>query len=406
MGNLTPAAIKAKLRQPGRHGDGKGLYLEVAPPRRDRGENALGSASWIVRVQKNGKRRDIGLGSFDKVSLARARQLAVEVRSQVEAGIDPVAERRKSAGIPTFKQAAALVHAENKATWRNDKHGAQWLSSLEAHAFPQIGDVSVAEITSGQVRDLLVAIWLTKHETAKRVRQRIGTVIDWAVAKGYREASLPMGVINKALPKAAKGGHHAALSWAELPTFMSRLRERETWGRLALEAAVLTAARSGEVREAVWSEVDLETALWTIPAARMKAKREHVVPLSPSAVAVFTRARELKTAGQKHIFSGAKPEKPMSDMTLTKALRDMGETCTAHGFRSTFRDWVAEATSFPGELAEAALAHVIGDKTVAAYHRGTMLEKRRSLMNAWDSYAAGENKIVTLALSQTSPARA
>jgi integrase len=396
MGNLTPAGIKAKLREPGRYGDGKGLYLEVAAPSAKPGHRdaGIGSASWIVRVQKNGRRRDIGLGSFDKVPLARARQLAIEVRSQVEAGIDPVAERRKSAGIPTFRQAAALVHAENRATWRNDKHGAQWLSSLEAHAFPHIGELSIAEVASGQVRDLLVAIWLTKHETAKRVRQRIGTVIDWAVAKGYRDASLPMGVINKALPKAGKGGHHAALSWAELPDFMARLREKETWGRLALEAAILTAARSGEVREAVWSEVDLEKALWTIPASRMKAKREHVVPLSPAALAVFKRAQELQTAGQKYIFSGAKAEKPMSDMTLTKALRDMGETCTAHGFRSTFRDWVAEATSYPGDLAEAALAHVIGNKTVAAYHRGTMLDKRRGLMGAWASYAAGREEVV------------
>jgi integrase len=396
MGNLTPAGIKALLRKPGRYGDGKGLYLEVAPSKQPI-ENAPGSASWIVRVQKNGRRRDIGLGSFDKVPLARARQLATDVRSQVEAGIDPVAERRKAAGIPTFRQAAAIVHSENKATWRNGKHGAQWLSSLEAYAFPHIGDLSVANVTSGQVRDLLVSIWLTKNETARRVRQRIATVIDWAVAKGYREASLPMTVINKALPKAGKGGHHAAMPWADLPGFMVRLREKETWGRLAVEATILTAARSGEIREAAWSEVDLEKAVWTIPARRMKAGREHVVPLSPAAVALFERAHELRSGGQKHIFAGANPEKPMSDMTLTKVLRDMGEAFTVHGFRSTFRDWVAEATSFSSDLAEAALAHVVGDKTVAAYQRGTMLEKRRVLMSAWGSYAGGEKKVVTLA---------
>lgn len=391
MGKLTTTGLKAKVRKPGRYGDGKGLYLEVG---------TSGSASWIVRVQKQGKRRDIGLGSFDKVPLALARQRAGEARSQIEAGLDPVAERRKSAGIPTFRQAAAIVHAENKASWRNSKHGAQWLSTLEAYAFPHIGDLSVADVSAGQVRDLLVAIWLTKNETARRVRQRIATVIDWAVAKGYREVSLPMAVINKALPKAGKGGHHAALPWAGLPDFMARLREKETWGRLALEATILTAARSGEIREATWDEVDLEKAIWTVPAERMKAGREHVVPLSPAAIALFKRARDLRSVGQKFIFSGAKPDKPMSDMTLTKALRDMGETCTAHGFRSTFRDWVAEATSFSGELAEAALAHVIGDKTVAAYQRGTMLEKRRGLMNAWSDYASGTKNVVILASSR------
>jgi integrase len=319
----------------------------------------------------------------------------------VEAGVDPVAERRKAAGIPTFRQAAAIVHGEHKAAWRNSKHGAQWLSTLEAYAFPQIGEISVADVTGGQVRDLLAAIWLTKNETARRVRQRIATIIDWAVGKGYRESSLPMTAINKALPRAAKGGHHAAMAWADLPAFMKDVRARESWGRLALEAAILTAARSGEIREATWPEVDLERRLWTIPANRMKAGREHVVPLSPAAVAVFERAYDLRRAGQRYIFSGAKSDKPMSDMTLTKVLRDMKESCTVHGFRSTFRDWVAEATNFPGELAEAALAHAIPDKTVAAYQRGTMLEKRRTLMAAWADYCGGsEKKVISLAVAK------
>jgi len=384
MSGLTAVAIKAKLRTPGRHGDGKGLYLQV-------GET--GSASWIVRVQKNGKRRDIGLGSFDKVSLARARQLASDVRTQVEAGIDPRTERKKAAGIPTFKEAAIIVHGERKAMWRNSKHGAQWLSTLETYAYGQIGDVAVSEVNGGQVRDLLAEIWLEKNETARRVRQRIAAVIDWAVGKGYREASLPMAAINKALPKAAKRGHHAALAWADLPTFMANLRGKDfSWGRLGLEAAILTATRSGEIREATWDEVDLEKALWAIPAARMKAGREHVVPLSPAAVAVFQSAYDRKAASQKYIFAGTKHGKPMSDMTLGKALKDMGESVTVHGFRSTFRDWVAEDTQFSGDLAEAALAHVIADKTVAAYQRGTMLDKRRILMNTWAEYAGGNKK--------------
>lgn len=392
MGSLTAVAIKAKLRKPGRHGDGKGLYLEVAES---------GSASWIVRVQKSGKRRDIGLGGLDKVTLARARQLAIDVRMQVEAGLDPRVERRKAAGIPTFREAALIVHGENKATWRNSKHGAQWLSTLETYAFRQIGDIAVSEINGGQVRDLLVEIWLEKNETARRVRQRIATVIDWAVGKGYRDASLPMTAINKALPKAGKRGHHAALPWADLPAFMAKLRGKDmSWGRLALEAAILTATRSGEIREATWEEVDLEKAIWTIPADRMKAGREHVVPLSPAAQAAFTRAHELRLGGQKYIFSGAKRDKPMSDMTIAKALRDMGESATVHGFRSTFRDWVAEDTQFSSDLAEASLAHAIADKTVAAYQRGTMLEKRRILMSAWADYAAGDAKVVSITSSK------
>lgn len=381
MGNLTATAVKAALGKPGRYSDGDGLILEVSSP---------GSGSWLVRVQKDGRRRDVGLGSAKKVTLADARTAAGKVRSQVAAGIDPVAERRKAREVPTFRKAAALVHAEQKKAWRNSKHGAQWLSSLETYAFPTIGDLPVNAVEAFHVRDLLAAIWLTKNETARRVRQRVTAIVDWAVAKGFREASLPMPVINRALPKVTeKRGHHAALPYADVPDFMVRLRERETWGRLALEAAILTATRSGEVRGATWEEVDLEAALWTIPASRMKAKRDHVVPLSPAAVAIFKRARALQSEGAKFIFEGSKPDKPMSDMTLTKVLRDMEAGCTAHGFRSTFRDWVAETTAFPGELAEAALAHVIGDKTEAAYRRGNLLEKRRGLMDAWADYCGG-----------------
>lgn len=381
MRKLTATGAKAAMSKPGRHGDGDGLFLEVGKS---------GSASWIVRVQKGGKRRDIGLGSAKKVTLARARDLASAARIQVEAGIDPVAERRKAAGVPTFRQAATLFHGEQKKAWANGKHRDQWLSTLTAYAFPSIGDVPVNEVEASQVRDLLAAIWLTKNETARRVRQRVSAVIDWSVGKGFREAALPMAVINRALPKVAeKGGHHAALAYTDLPAFMARIRERETWGRLALEAAVLTAARSGEIREATWSEVNLDTGLWSIPAARMKAKREHVVPLSPAAVAVLRRARALNSEGARFIFEGMKPDKPMSDMTLTKVLRDMEAGCTAHGFRSTFRDWVAETTNYPGELAEAALAHAIPNKVEAAYRRGNLLEKRRALMNAWADYCGG-----------------
>ena len=382
MGNLTATAVKA-ANEPGRYQDGDGLALLVGK---------RGGKSWMVRIQKDGRRRDIGLGSAAKVSLKLARERAASVRSQVEAGIDPIAERRKAAGVPTFREAAASVHAEHKGGWKNAKHRKQWLSTLETYAFPAFGDRSIALVDAPAVRDALVAIWLKKPETARRLRQRICTVIDWAVAKGYREAALPMPVIDKALPKQrVKPKHHAALPYAGLPDFMAALRARETMGRLALEAVILTAARSGEVRLAEWSELDLDAATWTVPAERMKAGREHVVPLSPQAVALFKRMKPHKRGDSDLVFPGMRRGKPLSDMPLTKALRDMGRTVTAHGFRSTFRDWVAEQTTWPAELAEAALAHVVSDKTVAAYQRGTMLEKRREMMAAWAHFAEGES---------------
>lgn len=374
MTRLSALSIKA-ARTPGRYGDGDGLYLVVA-----RG----GGKSWIVRVQKNGRRRDIGLGSAAKVSLKLARERAAMVRSQVEVGIDPVLQRRRAAGIPTFKEAARLVHAEHKLGWKNGKHQAQWLSTLENYAFPAFGDVSIAGVDAPAVRDALSAIWLTKPETARRLRQRINTVIDWAVAKGYRDASLALAVIDKALPRQrTRVKHHAAMPYAEIPAFLQRLRERESMGRSALEAAILTAARSGELRGATWDEVDLEAKLWTIPASKMKAKREHVIPLSDAAAALFSRVRPLRRLNCNLVFPGTGKGKQLSDMTLTKAMRDLGRTETVHGFRSSFRDWVAEQTRFPREIAEVALAHVNSDKTEAAYLRSDLREQRRELMQSW-----------------------
>ena len=384
MGKLTATAVKA-ANEPGRYGDGDGLALLIGK---------RGGKSWIVRVQKDGKRRDIGLGSAAKVPLKLARERANTVRAQIEVGIDPVAERRKVAGVPTFREAAALVHAEHKSAWKNGKHRAQWLSTLDTYTFPAFGDVSVAQVGAPAVRDALAEIWLTKPETARRLRQRIRTVIDWAVAKGYRDGPLAMAVIDKALPRQRERvKHHKAVPHAELPEFLSALRERETMGRLALEAVILTAARSGELRLATWQELDLEAATWTVPAERMKAGREHVVPLSAPAVALFEKMKAHRRGDTDLVFPGAKRGKPLSDMTLTKALRYMGRSETAHGFRSTFRDWVAEETTWPADLAEAALAHVVSDKTVAAYQRGSMLEKRRELMAAWAGYCEGTGDI-------------
>ena len=393
MGNLTATSVKA-ASEPGRYGDGDGLFLLIGK---------RGGKSWMVRVQKDGRRRDIGLGSASKVPLKLARVRASEVREQIEAGIDPVAERRKAAGIPTFQEAAKQVHAEHKASWKNAKHKAQWINTLEAYAFPAFGDRSVGQVDAAAVRDALAAIWLEKPETARRLRQRIRTVIDWAVAKGYREAALPMPVIDKALPKQrARVRHHAAVPYADMPAFMAKLRKRESMGRLALEAVILTAARSGEVRMATWGELDLDAGIWTIPGERMKAGREHVVPLSPPALKLFERMKEHRRDDSEAalVFPGLKRDKPLSDMTLTKAMRDMGHTATPHGFRSTFRDWVAEQTTWPAELAEAALAHVVSDKTVAAYQRGSMLEKRRELMAAWAEFCEGASGGIVIRLAK------
>lgn len=380
MGKKTAISLKA-AKSPGRYGFGDGLFLVVG---------TRGGRSWVVRVQKDKRRRDIGLGSESKVPLKLARERAAAVRQQIELGIDPVAERAKLAGIPTFSAAVKMVHAENEPSWKNAKHAAQWINTLETYAVPAFGNRSVAEVDAAAVRDCLAAIWLTKPETARRLRQRINTVIDWAVAKGYRESGLALPVIDKALPKQrAKPKHHAALPYAELPVFTRKLRETESMGRLALEAVILTAARSGEVRLMTWGELDLAAATWTIPAERMKAGREHVVPLSAQALALFERMKAHRRDYTDLVFPGQKRGKPLSDMTLTKALRDMGVAVTAHGFRSTFRDWVAEETNWPSDLAEAALAHVVSDKTVAAYQRGTMLEKRRELMAAWAAYCEG-----------------
>jgi integrase len=384
MAKLNPVQLKS-LNAPGRYMDGDGLMLEVKPS---------GAKSWVVRLQSGGKRRDYGLGSLKDVGLSEARDLARDYRRQLRQGIDPLASRRKAEATPTFEVAARAVHEEHKRGWRNGKHGAQWLATLKAYAFPSIGSLSVDAITTGQVRDLLAEIWLLKPETARRVRQRVGTVLDYAHGKGWREPFV-MAAVNKALPKQPrKTGRFAAMPFSDVPAFVAKLREGTSMGRLALEALILTAARSGEIRGAKWGEIDLERATWTVPAERMKAGKEHVVPLSEPATAIFKRAVELRIGGSDLVFPGAARGKPLSDMTLLKVLRDMKMKATVHGFRSAFRDWCAEETSVPGEVAEAALAHAIPNKVEAAYRRTDFLEKRRKLMEAWGTYCAGNGQNV------------
>ncbi len=261
------------------------------------------------------------------------------------------------------------------------------MATLTAYAFPHIGDVKVSEVTGPMIRNLLSEIWLSKPETARRVRQRIGTILDWAYASGFRESEAPMRAITKGLPRQPKkDGHFAAMPYADVPAFMVTLQARESFSRLALEFAILTAARSGEVRHAVWDEFDLEAKLWTIPKERMKANREHVVPLCARAVKIIERCAELRLRNGAIVFPGIRNLQPLSDMTLTKLLKEMKQPYTAHGFRSAFRDWVSEETEHPSDVAEAALAHVVANKTEAAYRRGNLLEKRRVMMDAWAAY--------------------
>jgi integrase len=350
-----------------------------------------GSSSWVCRTQKLGHRRDFGLGSCKKVSLAEARERAREIRSQLEMGLDPQFERHKREAVPTFKDAAQKVFDIHSKTWRNGKHHGQWMRTMEMYAFPQLGKIRVDRITGPMIRDVLLEIWLTKPETARRVRQRIGMVLDWAYSSGYRENEAPMRAISKGLPRQPRrDGHFPAMPYEKVPKFIQKLRARESFSRLALEFAIFTAARSGEVRGMTWDEVDLESGLWTLPRERMKAFREHVVPLSPRPLRIIRRCAQLRLRDCQYVFPGIRSNKPLSDMTLSMLMKEMGQPYTPHGFRSSFRDWVSEETNHPSDVAEAALAHMVANKTEAAYRRGNLLEKRRVMMAEWAAYCDKE----------------
>jgi len=358
-----------------------------------------GARSWILRTMIAGKRRDMGLGGYPDVTLADARRRAREKREQIDNGIDPIAQRRearsalaaKLAKAMTFNQCVdAYLDAHNES-WSNPKHRQQWRNTLTTYARPVIGDLDVAQIDTGLVVKVLQPIWQDKTETASRLRGRIESILSWATTAGYRTGENPArwkGHLQNllAMPsKIAKVEHHAALPYRELGAFMADLAQRPGAGARALEFAILTAARSGEVRGATWAEIDMDLALWTIPGARMKAKNEHCVPLSESAMTLLrSQARDGDL-----IFPGAIAGRPLSDMTLTAALRRMGRgDLTAHGFRSTFRDWAAEQTAYPSEVVEMSLAHTIGNKVEAAYRRGDLIEKRRRLMDDWARFCS------------------
>jgi integrase len=346
-----------------------------------------------------GKRCDIGLGGLKVVSLAEAREEARRYRAIARNEGDPLAEKRRARRIvPTFRTAAETVHKEHAKAWKNAKHGEQWINTLKTYAYPALCDRRVDQIDTPDILRALSPIWLTKQETARRVRQRIGTVLDWAKAAGFRAGSNPVSEISKALPRQSdRKGHHAALPYSEVPTFVQKLQGGEpTLPDLAFEFLILTAARTGEVIAARWSEVDLEQAAWTIPADRMKAGREHRVPLAPRCIELLQKAK-LLAAGSEFVFPGRSGTKPVSNMVLLMTMRRLESGATVHGFRSAFRDWASERTTFAREICEAALAHIVKDKTEAAYRRGDLFEKRRELMTTWAAFvAARDAKVVQL----------
>lgn len=376
---LTSVRVRS-LNLPGRYADGNGLYLVVEPS---------GAKRWLLRTVVQGRRRDIGLGGLSLVSLAEAREKALAHRKLARDGGDPLEERRKARRIvPTFAEAAEQVHADHKASWENPKHAVQWLNTLTTYAYPHFGTRPVDQINTPDVLRALLPIWLTKPETARRVRQRIGTVLNWAKAAGHRTGENAVEGVAKGLPKQVdKVEHYAALPYAEVPGFIDRLRMSESGEvtRLAFEILILTASRTSEALGARWEEIDEAEKLWIVPAARMKKRREHRVPLSSQALTVLTQAKLLADGGP-FVFPGRTPAKPLSNMVFEMALRRMQVGVTAHGFRSSFRDWAAEATNFSREVAEAALAHVVESRVEAAYRRGDLLARRRELMEAWGSF--------------------
>ncbi|SFR97534.1 tyrosine-type recombinase/integrase [Sphingomonas jatrophae] len=399
MGKLTVAGVRNA--KPGRHADGDGLYLLVKP---------TGARSWLLRVQVEKRRRDIGLGSVDLtpkpdrdkaiddipllsrkvLSLAEARDKATLLRKVAMAGRDPVVERDKERQkVPTFEAAAIACHADLKSSWTK-RHEETFLTSLQRHAYPALGKLQVDQIHAPEIRDLLAPIWAEIPDMARKVRQRVGTVLNYAHSKGWRAAEAPGRSVTVGLARRAASGNLAAMPYAEVPAFVADLASKpETVGRLALLFTIHTAARSGEVRHAQWSHIDIERKLWNRPAELMKSRVPHSVTLTDAAVAVLDRAKTLRKSADDALVFPSTKGKPLSDMTLSKIMRDAKLPFTVHGFRSSFRDWAAEQMPhIPDPVAEAALAHVVPDKVERAYKRTGFLEMRRTLLEGWGRHCS------------------
>jgi integrase len=381
-------AIQVKrLTKSGLHAVGgvAGLLLQVTP---------TGARSWILRTMVGAKRRDIGLGGFPDVTLAMAREKAREAKEMIKHGIDPVEQRKAARGALMAAQAKGVSFDEcarqfiksKTVEFSNPKHAAQWTSTLRDYASPLIGRLTVAEVELAHIVKVLEPIWRTKTETATRVRGRIESVLAWATVSGYREGDNPArwkGNLDAVLPKPAKlknVQHHKALPWQNMSDFMEKLRQRQGMAARCLEFTILTGLRSGEVRGAKWQEIDLQANTWTVPAERMKMKKAHTVPLCDDAVKLLEQLPKFKDNGL--VFPGARGG-VLSDVGVTKPIRAMGYDVTVHGFRSTFRDWIAESTSYPHHVQEMALAHAVGNAVERAYRRGDLLAKRTNLMRDW-----------------------
>lgn len=392
MGKLTAVAVKAALANPGTYQDGEGLFLKV---------DKRGGAAWKLRLQRDGKRTDYGLGGVKLLSLAEAREKARDLRRKIKVEKrDLLAERKnETAARVTFREAALRYHKENAGGWKSELYTRQWLASLENYAFPKIGSRPVGGIVAADIITVLSPIWQEIPETGRQVRNRICAVLDYAHAKGWRSTEAPSGnsslKAGRGLPRQVKTRENRkAMPYVALPAFLTALRRKPSYGRLALELLILTGVRSQEVRLAKWAEFDLHGRLWTIPAAHMKRGKTHIVPLSDTAIAVLAKAAALKLEGSDHVFPGVNGG-AMSDMTLLKVLRDMREPFHVHGFRSSFTDWSANE-GFPDAVVEAALAHKTPDAVQAAYRRTTYLGtsgqpgQRVLLMEAWGRYCIGE----------------
>ena len=365
-----------------RRGDGNGLYLFVQP---------TGSRNWVQRLVIHGRRRDLGLGGFPLVSLREAREQAFANRKVARSGGDPAAEKRRADGMPTFAAAAELVWKDKTAGWRHRQHAHDWMASLTRHVLPHIGQIPVSEVTSADVLAALRRIWHARPATARRVRQRISAVLDWAIAMEYRTDN-PCARVGAVLgAQRDQVQHMQALPYGEVAAAVKTVQATGATPavKLAFELLVLTAARSGEVRGAVWTEIDLTAGVWTIPATRMKAKREHRVPLCGRAVEILEAARTLGD-GRGGLVFPSQAGRPISITRLAKLLKEQGIAAVPHGFRSSFRDWAAEQTDHPREVVEAALAHAVGNRTEAAYARSDLFERRRRLMDEWANYLKGQ----------------
>jgi integrase len=397
IGRLTALKVD-RAKRPGMYADGGGLYLRVTHS---------GTKNWVFRFMLNGRPRWMGVGPLHTIGLAEARNRASGFRLQRHDGVDPVESRRaerlearlNTAKAMTFRESAERYIASHRAGWRNPKHAAQWQATLATYAEPVIGGLSVQAIDTALVLKVLEPIWTTKPETAGRVRGRIESILDSAKVRGYRAGENPArwrGHLDKLLParsKVQRVEHHAALPYAELPGFLVSLREQEGIAARALEFAIMTAARTGEVTGARWSEMNLLDKTWTLPDARMKSGREHRVPLSPRALAILKEMQAHRHADDAFVFPGAKHGRPLSNMAFLMLLRRMGRgDVTAHGFRSSFRNWAAERTRVPSEVAEMALAHTVSDKTIAAYNRSDLFDRRRRLMAAWATFCTAPEK--------------